>query len=423
MTRQDGQLLLRDAPRADRVALYYPYIHFRSRSWLRAAMLYYDQISRIVPSGVDIDLELYYREFLDDAGPLLEDISALKVNDFLIEDRPEPYVSSIAEEFFEFAQEHLIDEKKRSALVPKLALRGQYYTIHPAKIDPTLSEILVELKLAHKRKNDPWSDLDVEPVTGGLYMLFLARRMANYRNLISDSSVYQSLLHQKAPAPGGGADYIGDGEYRLATAVLKTVIPTNLELIPIDRLLRVRDDLGAQRRRFQDKISALASDLDHIDSEERLGSALEKHQRKLEDEYQELTDKLRSSNLSFATSLFAVSVPTWATAAWGMNIKVMTPVLAGIGAVALSGVLLKNVFDRQSLLRTNSMSYLLNLRKRATAKTMAKRIVSLDLSTPFEEEPAANTQSRRGGRWSGGGRGPGGRRRLMGRGMGRRIMR
>ena len=32
-------------------ALFYPHIHFRSRRWLRMAMLYYESISRIVPAG------------------------------------------------------------------------------------------------------------------------------------------------------------------------------------------------------------------------------------------------------------------------------------------------------------------------------------------------------------------------------------
>jgi hypothetical protein len=191
-------LNLTEPPRSERVALFYPYIHFRNREWLRTAMLYYDQVSRIVPPGVDFDKVRYYREFSTDGALLLEDIAALRANGFLVEDSPEPYVASIASEFFDFAVEKLADEKKRAALVPRLAKRGDFYSVHRAKIDPTLSEMLVKLNLAREgRKRPSWSDLELEPVTGGLYMLFLARKMANHRNLVTDSPVYQSLLFQE----------------------------------------------------------------------------------------------------------------------------------------------------------------------------------------------------------------------------------
>jgi hypothetical protein len=371
--------------RSRRVALYYPYVHFRSREWLRASLLYYDQLSRIVPPGLKVDAESYYREFVHNPRPLLSDISALKDNDFLVEDSPEPYISSVANEFLDFAMDNLTDPKRRASLVPQLARLGSFYTIHPGKIDGDLAEILIELKLAHKKQGDRWSDLDIEPVTGGLYMLFLANQMAGRRNLVSDSSVYQSLMYQKVATPALINPAKRGGEFRLATAVLRTAIPTALGEVPLDKLLRVRGDLSGQRRRFQDKIAGLARELEQVESEDALQECIETHQRKLEDEYQELVDKLRSVNLSFATGLFSVSVPAWATAAWGLRIATVTPLLAGIGAVAISSVVMKSVFDRRAALRTHPLAYLLNLRKRVTARSMARGIISLNLSLPVEE--------------------------------------
>jgi len=83
-------------------ALYYPYVHFRSRRWLRASMLYYDSLSRIIPPGVADD-PYYYDEFADDTSALLADVSALKDCGFLIEESPENYLPSVASALFDFA--------------------------------------------------------------------------------------------------------------------------------------------------------------------------------------------------------------------------------------------------------------------------------------------------------------------------------
>ncbi len=378
-----------------KTALYYPHIHFRSRDWLRTALLYYDHLSRIIPRGLEVDSRNYYREFLPNPDPLLDDIRALADSGFLIEDEPECYVAKIADGFFDFAMQHLQDPGQRASLLPQLASRRTFYTIHPAKIDASLAQVLVELKLAHKRQGDPYSDLDIEPVTGGLYMLFLASHMAGHRNLVSDSSVYQSLMYQPLPPSMVTNPVRGGREFRLATAVLSTAAPRSLEAVPIDTLLRVHHDLSEQRTRFQDKVAALAKDLENA-KEDDVQGAISAHQRKLDDEYQELTDKLRSANITFGTGLFAVSVPSWATATWGLGIATLSPLLAGVGAVGISGMVMKNIFDRRAAKRTNAATYLLSLRKRLSVRAMAEDIIKLNLGNPgdkdargrFDHEPA-----------------------------------
>jgi hypothetical protein len=235
------ELGLSKKARPGNAALYYPHIHFRSQAWVRATLLYYDSLSRIVPARLDADESSFYRAFMPNPRPLLKDVDALKSNGFLIEESPEPYVSEIANEFYDFAMENLVEPTRRAKLVPALYRRKAFYTIHPRKIDGTLRQILLDLKLAHVKQGDKYSDIKIEPVTGGLYMLFLANRMAGRRSLVSDSSIYQSLMYQ----PMGGAAEVGKGksaEFRLATAVLRTVVPVELESVPIDKLLRVHSD-------------------------------------------------------------------------------------------------------------------------------------------------------------------------------------
>src|SRR5712691_3313829 len=245
-------------------ALYYPHIHFRSRNWLRMAMLYYDNITRIVPSGFDADQPRYYSQQGLDWPELLSDIRELQISGFIREEAPgSAVVSDVANEFFDFAMEKLREPVQRAKMVPPLSLRIVPYEIHPAKIDPVLIKVLEELQLARKNVTGAYSDWAIDPVTGGLYMLFLANRMAGHRQLVSDSSVYQSLMYVPLEESREAARK-DDREFRLATAVLHTVVPENLEEVKLDVLLRLRSDLSDQRRRFQDRIASLAKDLQSV---------------------------------------------------------------------------------------------------------------------------------------------------------------
>lgn len=80
-----------------KTALYYPYIHFRSRRWLRTAALYYDRITRIIPMGSEPDTVSGYSELGEDPTDLLDDIRALRDANIIDEERPEPHTHAVAE--------------------------------------------------------------------------------------------------------------------------------------------------------------------------------------------------------------------------------------------------------------------------------------------------------------------------------------
>jgi hypothetical protein len=319
---------------------------------------------------------------------MLRDIQALKANGYLIEDYPEPHRKAVAGAFRSFALKYLRDKKQREKLFPQLANRRTFNLVHPSKLDPGLASELRDLKLAYAADGDDYSDLALEPATAGLYMLFLANEMSGARSLISDSSVYQSLMYARLPGAPASERGMGDEAFRLATVVLRTAMPDDIESVPIDKLLRIRDDLSKPRKRFQDKVAALAKGLEKPKSEEELLKLLETQGRRIEDEYDELVDKLRLSNVAFFTGLFALSVPGWATAGWGLGIAAMSPALAGIAAVGVSGGVVKRIFDRRAAKRS-PWSYLLSVRRRLRASSFAKQITTLDLQAPdYDDVPA-----------------------------------
>jgi len=347
-------------------------------------MLYYDSITRIVPSGFEPD-QIGYYTFSPESRALLADIQELRSSGFIREEAPgNNVVSQIADEFFDFAIENLRDPIRRSEMMPALSRHKEFYTIHRAKIDPVLVKVLEELHLARRNATDPNNDWDIERVTGGLYMLFLASRMAGQRQLVSDSSIYQSLMYAPLKTSQKLARH-DDREFRLATAVLHTLVPENLEYIKLDVLLRLRSELSDQRRRFQDRIASLAKDLQSLEGKVEIEGFIERQKQTFEDEYAIFKDKLRGANLSLANGLFSLSVPAYITAQWGLGVT-SHPVVFAAGAVAASISAVRYVLDRKVARATSPYTYLLNVSKRIDAQTMAKDIVQLNLNAHYDDD-------------------------------------
>lgn len=366
------------------VALYYPHIHFRSRRWLRVAALYYDNLARIVPDGLNADSPKFYQDIFvspKEADAVLRDIEGLKSHGFLTDTRPESHVAGIADEFYDFAMANLVDPVRRAATFPLLAKRKQFYTIHSAKIDPTLRMVLKELELVHKKENDDYSDIEIEPATGALYMLFLANRMAGERQIVSDSPVFQSLLYQ--PVRGSGQEGSRtDLEFRLASAVMEMIIPDRIEEASLETLLDVRTEFAEHRQRFQRKIGALADNLRTASNENDITGEISEYAQELTDAYEDMRGRMTSLNLGLAYGLLCASVPSYVPSTWGLGVT-SSVALGAVAAVAVSTLTMKYVSERRAVTATNPLSYVMTLNSRLPSR-MARDIVTLNL-TPADD--------------------------------------
>src|SRR2546429_2436741 len=182
------------------VGMYYPHIHFRSRRWLRSALLYYDQITRIVPAGMKPDSEEEYSRFTWDAERLAYEVRELEAAGFIHNQAPDSEsVTKAADEFLNFAAASLTDPARRRSVLPALHRRSPWLSVHPSKIDPGLVGVLHDLGLANKNMHDQYSDWAVDAATGVLYLMYLADKMSNGRPLITDNPRYQKLLFKRAP--------------------------------------------------------------------------------------------------------------------------------------------------------------------------------------------------------------------------------
>lgn len=364
-----------------KTALYYPYIHFRSRHWLRTAALYYDQITRIIPAGSEPDTVLGYSELLEDPRALLDDVRALRDADIIVEEHPEPHTEAVAEQFFDFASTLLLDPLQRMLIAPQLARRKAFYTIHPGKIDPTLARLLQEHDVA-RRIGDANSDWALDPVIGGLYMLFLARHMAGKRPLVSDNSVYQSLLYASfSVARPRGAPLqtpCADNAFKLATAVVRTVIPIDLEDAPIDKVLKVREQYAQHRYRFQEKVSELAKSLDAATST-AASNKVTQQLESISDEVENIRDKLLSQDIGLGSAILSLAVPVTAALEGNFSMALLS------GAVAVATGVARYFVERRVVERS-PWTYLVKANSYLAPKQFADRIIRLNLEFDSDDD-------------------------------------
>lgn len=367
-------------------ALYYPYIRFRSRRWLRTAALYYDKIIRIIPAGFQPDTEAGYSELREDPTALLDDVKMLREAGFIDEEHPETHTEQVAEQFFDFATTLLSDPEHRARIAPQLARRREFYTIHPAKIDPILARILEERDLARKLGGNDghWA---LEPVIGGIYMLFLAQHMAGRRPVISDNAAYQRLLcasfsarNTAAPSSRPVPALHPDNSLKLVTAVCRTVVPLDPQSVPIDKFLRIREECAESRTRFQEKVSELARSLDGMDDKDAVADKLTRHAESIADEVKNIRDKLRSQNIGIWAAVLSLTIPV--TAALEGNFSMAL----GSGAIAVGAGVARYVVEKHIAERSPWM-YLVKVNNiLAPPVEFADRITQLNLTRDDDNE-------------------------------------
>jgi len=95
---------------------------------------------------------------------------------------------------------------------------------------------LIEL-LEPKGLVRPVNDYEVEfdASIGGLYMLFLARRMAKHQPIVSDDPIYEALTNM-ATQPDT-IDVAADRGFLLANAIFTSAVPIDIESVDIRDLI------------------------------------------------------------------------------------------------------------------------------------------------------------------------------------------
>ena len=179
-------------------ALYYPYIHFRDIGWLRRALLYWDQVGRIVPQP---EWSIVKDE------PFVEE---LKDQELIIDEPAETGASSLENDFIQLLSKHedaltnrygvqkwkpKLKAKLSKAEYLKIENQANYVRLYLDKIPPNLRQSFINAKLGFKL--DDSDEILLHKDLAGVYMTALARKIAkNDYQPVTDNVINHYALEE-----------------------------------------------------------------------------------------------------------------------------------------------------------------------------------------------------------------------------------
>lgn len=262
------------------VALYYPYIHFRSDSWLKAAALYWPRISRIVPHEYPLH-DSAATWALRDAGLIDElrpDYAAYKVaRRFLaLIDRNGPALSRRLG-MRDFIAEH-------GSVVHEEFHDDRVAFVEASKLSEPLIAALQEYDLGVRIRGQQW--VGMHPDLTQVYMCALTAELSSEYGLspVTDQSgpfvatggwplerVAAVLLADPSLATGPAVAVNATGAPRLVApealydrfmiAALQSVVPGDLSRVSMETVLRVRAESFHLFADYRDFVSGLVTEL------------------------------------------------------------------------------------------------------------------------------------------------------------------
>lgn len=340
-------------------ALFYPHINFNDEKWIKTAALYYKGLNRIVPENYPIikDVEIIKR--------LNED------EEFIRNINPRYEADAIGLDFLRFAETELADKDHRIQLIKSLGTvipENESFSIHMNKIAYMLQNRLPELGLAVKNQNfghEEWYEF--EPVTGAMYMTCLANYLAQKENLpvVTDDPIFQPLIRGIQLDRYKGNKDIGE---TLASMVIQSVVPENIENIPIAKIIKFRHKYEDERHLFYNEINKLVKDLESVDRQSTLKDCLEAKKKDIDIAVNNLDKSFKGMGISTATAMLGLSIPSFASG--------LAPGVAAAGVVAVAtGKLMTQGIDYYKSRNGSPYSYILSLKHRLNSETFAEQLL------------------------------------------------
>src|SRR5271157_641041 len=284
--------------------LYYPHIHFSSPGFVKASLLYWEGIKRIVP----------YRGYQTEDANEIKQLCA----EGLVDDVPaDEYRGSAADRFMPLLQS-LLDKRGGSFAGAPRRLAKQASTgdresyVHVWKMDERLVDLLQQSGLA--RQAGDWYAMEEE--TAGLYMITLCGEAATRLNspMVTDAlpqevgSLYFNLDH-------GGLSH--HGGLTLARTVSPFPAAEALENVSMAEFLKFRKTHGDERRRFRSELQGLGDVLQRLPSSEAALDLVNDRRSSIQSALTDLRRSLDTSKLTTAWKYMCFSVPTAVTTVAG----------------------------------------------------------------------------------------------------------
>jgi hypothetical protein len=278
--------------------LYYPYIHPRSTAHLKAALIYWDRVRRIVPKSITHGAAV---QGDDDDSWLLTD------RGLLVSTYPEPYGKDAAKKFFEHIEPQSAHFRIDINTAQELARRN--HGIHMEKIGEPVISRLYELGLA--QQFGEW--VSMRPEVGAFYMFCLASEMGErisaplFTDSLADAALGQSLLFEP--------DTTSQVSEILVQVGVTLPSPEQLNQIPMKVIADFVQRHGVEKQQFREAVEGIIetarSNADPVAIDDYLSS----HKKRIADAVKNLRASLDELKVGGIASAAKITVPAGAAAA------------------------------------------------------------------------------------------------------------
>lgn len=363
-------------------ALYYPHINLTNKNWVKHALLFWDKISRIVPQSVepsdseDIIKMKYDSGFIEDYRPERWDTSHA-FQDFSRVLRPILESDRFFHDRFFERERHRRDYERdyrdrRRFFSDMVQSNGTY--IHVEKMEPMLKEYLFQVGVAIPGRHE-WEDwIKIDNEIGLLYMTYFAKSISKSKSLPIVTDIEQSFSASLYFESTINSDYQDQFEYRLGNLLIETIVPKNINDVPLDKLLEIRRKYDDERIAFFNEISNLSSSISGIDNGNALKDALNLHSKLIIKETKHLEKLYNAHKIETANKFLSISVPTTIASLTEYVPNAAKPVIAASG-VLFGLILAANSVKKEKLeLKENPKSYLLNLKSELSGGDIFNRV-------------------------------------------------
>jgi hypothetical protein len=345
--------------------LYYPSIMFKDDSWVKCAALYWDKMGRIVPSDYKPDDSTTVRQLTEELGfvvnfePSAEDLKA------------------VAGIFLDLLNSHGEELKRHYGITSSWERwrEGKYHRIPRSsvgqrKIKGDLRFSLIQNGLAVPIRGrgvgqEVGNAVQMHSKLAFIYLSVLAERMASIRSLypITDEiSAYLTVngysidrLLQVLLGKDNSKSHIKSEtlkrpyeiETEMAIIALRTVLPQNIANVPVEKIIKLRNQHRDEMTIFQNYVRDLAINMEDLRSINDL-TALKAHleteyEKGLKPQLRDLKKCLKSVGIDTIEGLMNIRVglpvlltTSGAYLAQSHAVPIADPVIVGAGAVAFS---------------------------------------------------------------------------------------
>jgi hypothetical protein len=305
------------------IALYYPYVHPRDDAWLKNAVLFWPMIERIVPGG--------YLVTDTETGRLLQK------KKILTEREPGLAATAVGEPFATFVEEHAEQLRKHyslraaEALEPQIGWNDEHFDlrfgwVHGKKVARKAVQALCAADLAMEAYDD-W--IGMHPALSDVYMCALAAEMAaaGETTPITDQELHhvaaegwtfddlgRALLPDEEAVPRDTRRDDQEPEDVVVALAFQSVVVPNMSEVPIERVVKLREDYGADFDRFRTRVDELlegVSDLGNVKDPQALAHHIDvRYRDTVAQDLQQLRDILRDQRFEYVDAAASLSVVT-----------------------------------------------------------------------------------------------------------------